>query len=74
MARATSSLPVPLSPVISTGTSQAAKRRTCSNTSNMTGLLPTMKSVGASATGSPVASGAGGTGLAGARAHRRTSP
>ena len=51
MARATSSLPVPLSPVISTGTSHAAKRRTCSKTSRIAGLLPTMKTVGGTAVG-----------------------
>jgi hypothetical protein len=46
MARATNSLPVPLSPVINTGTSQAANLRIWSNTSRITVLLPTMKTVG----------------------------
>ncbi len=46
MARATNSLPVPLSPVISTVRSQLAKRRIWSNTSTIAGLLPTMNWVG----------------------------
>src|ERR1700738_3984612 len=51
MARATSSLPVPLSPVIRTGTSWAATRPMALYTSHMAGQLPTM---------APSASGSGG--------------
>ena len=51
MARATSSLPVPLSPVISTGTSWAATRPMALYTSRMAGQEPTM---------APSTSGSGG--------------
>ena len=43
MARATSSLPTPLSPVMSTVAEVGAARRTASNTFWRTGLSPTMR-------------------------------
>ena len=43
MARATSSLPLPLSPVISTVASVGAARRIASKTFSSAGLRPTMR-------------------------------
>ena len=66
MARATSSLPVPLSPVISTGTSCSATRPMALYTSRIAGQEPTM---------APSASGSGADSAmtAGSRIRRETS-
>ena len=57
---------MPLSPVISTGTSQVAKRRTWSKISSMAGLLPTMNTGGEPDTASPAAGAASSARFAGA--------